>query len=125
MLETKDRTETRDTITTYFERLFGGGWEALVADDIVFTSPSAATHGKTAYVDGTNRFKRVARSVHVRQLIVEGDNAVAVTQYELQSPKGNVASCDTVEILSVTDGKISSSRICFDTAAFAKFMAQG
>lgn len=125
MPQTTDSIGTEDTIRMYFERLFAGGWEALIADDIVFTSPSGVTHGKAAYVAGTNGFKRVAKSVDVQQLIVDGDSAVAVTRYQLQSPKGNVANCDTIEVLSVRDGKISSSRICFDTAAFGKFMAQG
>lgn len=125
MLQTKDGIETKDIIRTYFDRLFVGGWEDLIADEIVFASPSGVTHGKAAYVEGTNGFKRVAKSVDVRQLIVDGDNAVAVTRYKLESPKGNVAECDTVEILSVKNRKISSSRICFDTAAFARFMAQG
>lgn len=123
--QTERARETKHTITTYFERLFAAGWEALIADDVVFTSPSGSTRGKTAYVDGTNGFKQVAKSVAVLQLIVENENACAVTRYALQSPKGHAWLCETVEILAVRDGKIQSSRICFDTAGFGKFMAQG
>jgi ketosteroid isomerase-like protein len=125
MLETKSSAEAREIVTEYFNRLYGNGWEALIADDIVFTSPSGVTHGKAAYVGGTNRFKQVARSVEVNDLIVDGDKACAITRYQLQSPKGNRSLCDTMEVFSVRDGKIQSSRICFDTAAFGKFMAQG
>jgi ketosteroid isomerase-like protein len=125
MPQTKDATDAKEIVTEYFKRLYASGWEALIGDDMVFTSPAGVARGKAAYVDGTNRFKQVAKSVEVIQLIVEGDNACAVTRYRLQSPKGNVSSCDTMEVFSVRDGKIQSSRICFDTAAFGKFMAQG
>ena len=117
--------ETRDTIATYFQRLYAGGWEALIGDDVLFTSPTGETRGKAAYVEGTNRFKQVAKSVEVRQLIVEEENVSAVTRYKLLSPKGNLWYCDTVEIFSVRNGKIQSSKIFFDTAGFGKFMAQG
>jgi len=119
------RASTRDTIQTYFDQLYAGGWESLIADDIVFVRPSGTTRSKAAYVEGTNRFKRVARSVEVRQLLVDGENACAVTRYTLQSPKGNTSVCDVAEILAVKDGKLSASAIFFDTAAFGEFMAQG
>lgn len=125
MPEMMDATVAKETVTEYFNRLYASGWEALIGDDVVFTSPSGVTRGKAAYVDATNRFKQVAKSVEVIQLIVEGDNACAITRYQLRSPKGNVSTCDTMEVFSVSDGKIQSSRICFDTAAFRQFMAQG
>ena len=125
MSQTSNATDAKEIVTEYFDRLYAGGWEALLDDEIVFTSPAGVTRGKVAYVDATNRFKRVAKSVEVRQLIVEGDTACAITRYRLESPKGNVATCDTMEVLSMRDSKIQSSHICFDTAAFGKFMAQG
>ena len=56
---------------------------------------------------------------------MEGEKACVIVHYELMSPKGNSASSDVAEILVVKDGKIGSSTIYFDTAAFANFMAQG
>jgi ketosteroid isomerase-like protein len=119
------QTTTRDAIHGYFDALYAGGWESLIADDILFVSPSGTTRTKAAYVEATNRFKQVAESVDVRQLIVDGENACAVTRYTLRSPKGNTSVCDVAEIFSVKDGKLAGSTIFFDTAAFAKFMAQG
>ena len=119
------RATTRDTIQTYFDQLYAGGWESLIADDIVFVGPSGTTRSKAAYVEGTNRFKRVAKSVEVRQLLVDGESACAVTHYTLQSPKGNTSVCDVAEILAVKDGKLAASTIFFDTAALAQFTAQG
>jgi ketosteroid isomerase-like protein len=125
MPQTENATGAKEIVTEYFKRLYANGWEALIGDDMVFTSPAGVTRGKAEYVDGTNRFKQVAKSVEVNQLIVEDDNVCAITRYRLQSPKGNVSSCDTMEVFSVRDGQIRSSRICFDTAAFGEFMAQG
>lgn len=126
MLKQSDRAlETKDTATTYFARLFARGWEDVIGEDIEFTSPNSATRGKAAYVEATNRFKRVARSVEVKKLIVEDENVCAMTRYQLQSPKGNTWQCDTIEVFSISDGKIQSSTIFFDTAGFGKFIAQG
>jgi ketosteroid isomerase-like protein len=125
MLQTTETPAAKATITAYFERLFASGWEALIDDDIVFRSPSGETRGRAAYVAATNGFKRAARSVDVIQLIVEGEDVSATTSYQLQSPNGDVARCEVVEVFSVSDGKIQSSRIYFDTAAFAKFMGRG
>jgi hypothetical protein len=59
------QTTTRETIQTYFHKLYAGGWKSLIADDIVFTGPSGTTRTKAAYVEGTNRFKQVAKPVEV------------------------------------------------------------
>lgn len=59
-------------------------------------------------------------SVEVRNLLIDQNKACALTQYELQPPTGNVFSSDVAEIFSVTNGKIASFDIYFDTAPFPK-----
>jgi len=81
--------------------------------------------GKQAYIDATESFLQLVKGVKIKTLIIEGEKAGAVIDYKLQSPKGNTASCEVAEILSIKDSKINSSDIYFDTAAFRNFLAQG
>jgi hypothetical protein len=114
---------TRTTIEQYFEHLkTRSGWEASLADDVVFnsyTSPPKEVRGKPAYLESTKRFYGSIQSMEVRQLTVDGDRAVALTRYQLRGPKGDFTS-DVAETFGVTNGKINSFGIYFDTAPFPK-----
>ena len=117
----------RDTVQKYFDAINKGGWESFIADDMVFTvyvlGAPRHVNGKAAYVGATKRFMQIAKSVELKQLVVEGANASAVSSYKLQSPLGNTSTCDVAEILTVNDGKIKSSTIFFDSAGFNAFIA--
>jgi ketosteroid isomerase-like protein len=116
---------TKEILQQYFDSINKGGWESLIADDIVFTNGGNRFTGKDAYVEALGRFLRVARSVELKKLIIEGNNACAVASYALQSPKGNTAVCEVAEVLFVRGGKIASSSIYFDTETFREFIARG
>ena len=118
---------TRDVLEKYFAAIHGGGWESYIADDFTFISSNLdkVAHGKAAYVEGAGRFFRMTTSVEVKQFILDGNAACAVARYRLRSPKGNVGVCDAAEILTVSGGKINSSKIFFDTKALQDFVSQG
>jgi ketosteroid isomerase-like protein len=124
-LEVESRTNDSiwKTVESYFEGINNGGWEALIADDMVFTIFSRKTLGTQEYLAATNQFLRVVKSARVLQKIVDGNNVCAITRYKLASPKGAVSEMDIAEIFSVRDGKINSNTIFFDTQAFNNFMA--
>ena len=116
---------TKDTIESYFSKLERkNGWESLLGDNMAFTSfasPMKQVKGKEAYLQTTKRFFSMIRSVVVRELIVSGDQACALTRYDLQPPNGGSAfSSDVAEIFAVRDGKIDSLGIYFDSAPFPK-----
>jgi ketosteroid isomerase-like protein len=115
---------TRDVIQSYFDRLKQKKeWESFFAEDVdfyQFTSPNKHTKGKAAYIEATKRFYSSILSAEVRDLIIEGEKACALTRYELQPPKGNPFNSDVAEIFTVRDGKIVSYAIYFDTAPFTR-----
>jgi ketosteroid isomerase-like protein len=116
---------TRETVQRYFDALKQKkGWETFLADDIAFTShtsPVKQLNGRDTYLQATKRFYSMIANVSVRDLIVEGDKACALTRYELQPPTGAPAfESDVAEIFSVSNGKIDSLAIYFDTAPFPK-----
>jgi ketosteroid isomerase-like protein len=114
---------TKEIVRRYFEELTRkGNWESLLSDDLAFTSftsPMKQVTGKAAYLESTKRFFSMITSLEVRDLIVEGTKACALTRYQLQSPVGSFHS-DVAELFTVTDGKIGSLAIYFDTAPFPK-----
>src|SRR5262245_29243123 len=115
---------TENTIQGYFNSLKEHkGWESFLADDIVFTSftsPVKQITGKSAYLEATKRFYSSIVSMEVRDVIVAGEKACALTQYELQRPGGASFTSDVAEVFKVKDGKINSFAIYFDTAPFPK-----
>jgi ketosteroid isomerase-like protein len=115
---------TRETIEGYFGSLKQRkGWEAFLADEMVFTSftsPVKEIRGNVAYLDSTKRFYSMIKEFQVRDLLVDGRKACALTRYELQPPVGSAFTSDVAEIYEVRDGRIVSFGIYFDSAPFPK-----
>jgi ketosteroid isomerase-like protein len=115
---------TKAIVEKYLDALKRGtDWEPLFAPSMTFTSfssPVKQVVGCAAFVMATQRFYASVMSVDVRTLIVDGDRACALTHYDLRSPTGNVFTSDVAEIFHVTDGKIDSFEIYFDTAPFPR-----
>jgi len=115
---------TKDTIQGYFNCLKQKTeWESFLSDDMIFTSytsPIKQVRGKEAYIEATKRFYSMIISVEVKDLMIEGEKACALTRYELQPPKGNTFISDVAEIFTVKNGKIDSFAIYFDSAPFPK-----
>ncbi|MBI5047980.1 MAG: nuclear transport factor 2 family protein [Deltaproteobacteria bacterium] len=115
---------TRDIIQNYFDSLKQkSGWKAFLADEMTFTSfvsPIKRVAGKGAYLEATKRFFSMITAVEVKNLIVDGDRACALTRYELQPPGGPVFDSHVAEVFEVRDGKIASLDIYFDSTPFPK-----
>lgn len=115
---------TRETVDSYFASLERKqGWDAFLADDMVFTSATAPVKqlsGRSAYLDATKRFHSMVASLDVRCVIVDGDRACVLTRYQLQPPAGPAFQSDVAEVFRVRDGKIASFDIYFDSAPFPK-----
>jgi len=115
---------TKDIIQGYFNRLKQkSGWEAFLADAMAFTSfvtPIKQVAGKSAYLESTSRFFSMITAVEVKDLMVDGDRACALTRYQLQPPGGPAFESHVAEVFKVKDDKISSLEIYFDSAPFPK-----
>ena len=115
---------TVDTIQGYFDSLKQKKeWQSFLADDMIFTSftsPVRKVAGKNAYLEATKRFYSSIVSMEVRDMMIQGEKAWALTRYELKHPSGNNFISDVAEIFTVKNGKIASFAIYFDTAPFPK-----
>jgi ketosteroid isomerase-like protein len=115
---------TKDTIERYFLDLKGKkDWPSVFADEMVFTSftsPIRRISGKAAFLKSTRGFYAMITAIEVRELIVEGNTACALTRYQLQSPQGAAFESHVAEVFGVRDDKIASFDIYFDSAPFPK-----
>jgi ketosteroid isomerase-like protein len=115
---------TKETIEGYFESLKQKkDWQSFLADDMVFTSftsPVKQVVGKAGYIESTKRFYGGIVAFEVRDRIIDGDKACALTRYQLQRPDAPAFQSDVAEIFRVRDGKITSFDIYFDATPFPK-----
>jgi ketosteroid isomerase-like protein len=115
---------TRETLQAYFSGLEQKkDWQAFLADDMTFTSftsPPKRLRGRATYLEATRRFFAMITTMTVKEIIVGGERACALTHYELQPPGGSAFGSDVAEVFRVKDGKITSFDIYFDTAPYPK-----
>lgn len=113
---------TESTIDGYFKALSNGGdWQEFLAEDIAFTShgtPQKHLTGRDACVASTRGFYSMIKSLELRQLIIDGDRACALTRYVLQPPAGEPFASDVAEVFTVKDDLIGSFEIYFDSAPY-------
>lgn len=115
---------TRKTIEEYFRALAEKrGWQSFLSDDMIFTSftsPMKRVTGREAYLESTKRFYAMITALEVRDLLVDGDKACALTRYDLQPPGRPRFASDVAEVFGVRDGKIGTFDIYFDSAPFPR-----
>jgi ketosteroid isomerase-like protein len=115
---------TKAVIEGYFASLKQNkDWDSFLAEDIVFTSftsPVKQVTGKEAYLESTKRFYGGIVTFEIRDLLIDGDRACALTSYQLQRPGSPVFESNVAEVFRVRDGKIVSFDIYFDSAPFPK-----
>lgn len=116
---------TRQVVEGYFDALRKKArWQDALATDMTFTSytsPVKQVVGKDAYMEATKRFYLTIGDFEVRQLVVDGDHAIALTHYTIQPPNGAPSFVsDVAESFTVQNRKITSFEIYFDTAPFPK-----
>ena len=115
---------TKETVQRYFDVLKQkGSWDSFLAEDLKFTSfgsPVKEVTGRTAYLESTKRFFSMVESLEVRELIVEGPKACALTRYQLRGPGGSRFQSDVAEIFTVRNDRITALDIYFDSVPFPK-----
>jgi ketosteroid isomerase-like protein len=117
-------TSTKELLETYYKGFAQKeGWEAVISDDFKYTGGNmntATLTGKAAYVEVIKRFSRVFQSMRVKQMIVDGENACVIGNYDFKFPNGETVNGDVSEIWKAKNGKLDSLTIFFDTLTFDK-----
>ena len=118
-----DSNMTKELLDKYYDRLpKKGDWGSLLSDDFLLTGTGVKeSKGREAYMK--NNFFSGVLGLRVKSMIIDGDSACAIVNYDLMSPKGNKFTADVAEIWKARGGKLISIAIYFDTAYFQKSMS--
>jgi len=115
---------TKDLLETYYKGFAEKkDWESVIADDFKFIggdmTKTTPVVGKTAYVEVIKRFSQMWKTMRVKEMIVDGDNACVIGNYDYVFPNGNSINGNVAEIWTAKNGKLASLTIYFDTQTFS------
>ncbi|MEJ2051968.1 MAG: nuclear transport factor 2 family protein [Calditrichota bacterium] len=114
---------TRQLLETYYQGFEKKeGWESVISDDFKFIggdmTNTTPTIGKQAYIEVIERFSQVFTKMRVKNMIVEGDKACVIGNYDYVFPNGKKMNGDVAELWKARNGKLDSLTIFFDTLTF-------
>jgi ketosteroid isomerase-like protein len=111
-------------VNAYLTAFTSGDFEAayaLIADDFVFEGPMLQSTGKEAFVEGSQGLQPIVRGHTMHRQFADGDEVCSFYDFDVQTPAGS-GSVTMAEWNVVRDGRLTSARLVFDTAAFAALM---
>lgn len=119
----KKSTSTKDILEIYYRGFAQKqGWDIVIADDFKFVggdmTKTEPITGKQAYIDIISRFSRLFKAMRVKEMIIDGDKACVIGNYDYVFPNGKSINGDVAEIWRVKDGKLAELTIFFDTLTF-------
>jgi hypothetical protein len=110
----------RAVVNNYLHAFYSGDFErvrSVLDDSFRFQGPFLQVEGREAFLTGAEGLRRVVRGHHLIQQWVDGDDVSSLYEAELATPPGQ-GSVLMSEWHTVTDGRLASGRVVFDTAAF-------
>ena len=75
--------------------------------------------GKEAYVQVIKRFSQLFQSMKAKEMIIQGDKACVIGNYDYLFPNGQKINGNVAEIWTIKNEKLQSLTIYFDTLTFA------
>ena len=103
-------------------------WDSVIADDFQYTggdmTKTEPLIGKQAYIEVIKHFSQVFTAMRVKEMIIQGDNACVIGNYDLRFPNGQEINGNVAELWTAKNGKLQSLTIYFDTLIFANNMKQ-
>jgi ketosteroid isomerase-like protein len=114
---------TRQLLETYYKGFAEkSNWESVIADDFEYVggdmNNTKPVIGKQAYIEIIKRFSQRFETMKVQEMIVEGDKASVIGNYDFQFPNGVKMNGNVSENWRVKNGKLQSLTLYFDTLTF-------
>lgn len=119
--------DAREVAERYFTTVNAGDWEgwlALFADDAVLTEPIGSINGIGELRNGVGALQKGYRSFQnqLKELIVEGERAVALTHISAVTRSGVPVELDVANVYRIRGGKIVEQRNYLDPALLQPFL---
>lgn len=90
-------------------------WESVISEDFKFVGGDMTNTtpivGKQAYIEIIKRFSKLFTAMRVKEMIIEGDSASVIGNYDYVFPNGKKINGDVAEIWKAKDGKLDSLTI--------------
>ena len=118
-----NQATTRQVLETYYKGFAAkANWESVIADDFEYVggdmNNTKPVVGKQAYIEIIKRFSQRFEAMRVKQMIVEGDKASVIGNYDFQFSNGFKINGNVSENWTVKNGKLQSLTLYFDTLTF-------
>ncbi|MHA4738198.1 nuclear transport factor 2 family protein [Dyadobacter sp. MSC1_007] len=115
--------ETKQLLETYYKGFAEKrNWESVIADDFQYIGGDMTNHtpivGKQAYMEIIKRFSQRFEAMRVEQMIIDGEKACVIGNYDFQFPNGTKINGNVAELWTVKHGKLNSLTLYFDTLTF-------
>ena len=98
------------------------GWDSVISDDFKFIggdmTKTTPIVGKQAYIEIIKRFSQLFTNMRIKEMLVEGNTACVIGNYDYVFPGGKKINGNVAEIWKVKNGKLDSLTIFFDTLNF-------
>jgi ketosteroid isomerase-like protein len=98
-------------------------WESVIADNFQYVGGDMTKRepliGKQAYIEVIRRFSKLFTDMRVQEMIIQGDHACVIGNYDLRFPNGQQINGNVAEIWTSKNDKLQSLTIYFDTLTFA------
>ncbi len=117
--------KTKELLDFYYKGFAEkSNWESVIADNFHFTGGNMMKTeplvGKQAYIEVIKRFSQVFKKMRVEEMIIQGDKACVIGNYDLKFPNGKEVNGNVAELWTVKKDKLQSLRIYFDTLTFSE-----
>ena len=114
----------KELLETYYNGFAEkSNWESVIADDFHYVggdmTKTEPLVGKQAYIDVIKRFSQVFTAMRVKKMIIQGDSACVIGNYDLKFPNGKELNGNVAEVWTAKNNKLQSLTIYFDTLTFA------
>ncbi len=116
-------TTNQALVRTFLEAWGSGDLDSaadLIAGDVTFDGPNQHVAGRDGYLEALAAFAAKVTGLDIVSVVAEGDEVMALYNVVVP-PFGEIPSA---EHFTVTDGRIRTDRLIFDTGIFARPPAQ-
>lgn len=115
-----------DVVNTYLHAFTSGDVPAAVdclTEDFTFNGPVVQASSRAEFVEGSQMAAMIADGYEVLEQVEDGDTVVSLYNFKVKAP-ATPGSFTISEWNTVRDGKVTSARVVFDTAAMGALMPE-
>ena len=121
MATTTEQTATpTKVVNEYLTALSAGDFDTvatLVADEFSFRGPLAQADGRDEFIASASRMGPIVRGHELLRQWEDGGDVCSIYDFRVETPAG-AGSVVMSEWCSVRDGRLTSSRLIYDAAAW-------